>query len=251
MVGQNFNPEVGFLRRANMERTFGQFRFSPRTRRYPSVRRFFSQASYAHIRNRQGRVETRDADIELAAEYQNGDRPFVAYSNTYEFLPAPFTISPGLTLASKGYQFASWRAGMQLGQQRRVAGVLSVERGSFYNGDKTSWSWTRGRVFLTSQVSIEPRLSIDQVTLAEGAFTNTVLGTRTTYTVTPLMFVSALVQYASSSHALSANVRLRWEYSPGSEFFVVWNESRDTQIGSFPELANRALIVKFNRFLRF
>jgi len=46
-------------------------------------------------------------------------------------------------------------------------------------------------------------------------------------------------------------VRLRWEYSPGSEFFVVWNESRDTQLGSLPELANRALIVKFNRFLRF
>jgi Domain of unknown function (DUF5916) len=251
MVGKNFNPELGFVRRANMERSYGQFRFSPRTRRYPSIRRVFSQGSYAYIRNRQGRVETRDADAELAVEYQNGDRPFVAYSNTYEFLPQPFAISSGVTLASKGYQFASTRVGMQLGQQRRIAGVFSVEHGSFYNGDKTSWAWARGRAFITPQLSVEPRVSLDRVKLVEGSFTSTVVGTRATFTATPLMFVSALVQYASASHALSANVRLRWEYTPGSELFVVWNESRDTLLGSFPELANRALIIKVNRLLRF
>ena len=46
--------------------------------------------------------------------------------------------------------------------------------------------------------------------------------------MTPLMFVSALVQYNSGINAVSANVRLRWEYRPGSELFVVYNEERDT-----------------------
>jgi hypothetical protein len=72
-----------------------------------------------------------------------------------------------------------------------------------------------------------------------------------TWTATPLMFTSALVQYNSSSHGLSANVRLRWEYRPGSELFVVFNEERDTNARRFPDLANRALIVKVNRLLRF
>ena len=39
--------------------------------------------------------------------------------------------------------------------------------------------------------------------------------------LTPLMFTSALVQYNSVAHSVSANVRLRWEYQPGSELFVV------------------------------
>ena len=90
-----------------------------------------------------------------------------------------------------------------------------------------------------------------QESLLEGDFTNTLLGSRATYTVTPLMFVSALVQYSSAARAVSANVRLRWEYRPGSEFFVVWNEQRDTLGDRFPTLANRALIVKLNTLFRF
>ena len=68
--------------------------------------------------------------------------------------------------------------------------------------------------------------------------------------MTPLMFVSALVQYNSGSSAVSANVRLRWEYRPGSELFVVLNEQRDTLGPRFPALANRAVIVKINRLFR-
>ncbi len=66
------------------------------------------------------------------------------------------------------------------------------------------------------------------------------------------MFVSALIQYNSSNNALSTNVRLRWEYQPGSELFVVFNEQRDTLTPErFPELENRAFIVKLNRLFRF
>jgi hypothetical protein len=50
---------------------------------------------------------------------------------------------------------------------------------------------------------------------------------------------------------VSANVRLRWEYRPGSEFFLVLNEQRDTTSARFPDLVNRSVIVKFNRLVRF
>ena len=66
------------------------------------------------------------------------------------------------------------------------------------------------------------------------------------------MFVSALVQYNSSNDALSTNVRLRWEYRPGSELFIVYDERRDTLVPtSFPQLENRAFIIKMNRLFRF
>ena len=66
------------------------------------------------------------------------------------------------------------------------------------------------------------------------------------------MFVGALVQHNSSNNALSANVRLRWEYQPGSELFIVYTEQRDTLApGAIPQLENRALVVKINGLLRF
>ncbi len=94
-------------------------------------------------------------------------------------------------------------------------------------------------------------MSYNRVDLPEGRFTTTLVTTRTTYTVTPRMFVSGLLQYNSSAHSLSTNVRLRWEYQPGSELFVVYNEQRDTLTPRFPELDNRALIIKVNRLFRF
>ena len=86
--------------------------------------------------------------------------------------------------------------------------------------------------------------------LPEGEFTVELLDLRAIYTMTPRMFVSALVQYNSESHGLSTNVRLRWEYRPGSELFVVYNEQRDTLTRGFPGLNNRALVVKITRLFR-
>ena len=75
--------------------------------------------------------------------------------------------------------------------------------------------------------------------------------TRVTYTVTPLMFTTALLQYNSGTDSVAVNVRLRWEYQPGSELFIVYSEQRDTLSRSFPDIQNRALIVKINRLFRF
>ena len=69
--------------------------------------------------------------------------------------------------------------------------------------------------------------------------------------MTPLMFTSALVQYNSSRNAVSANISFRWEYRPGSELFIVFNEERDTELHRFTGPTNRAFIVKFNRLFRF
>jgi hypothetical protein len=46
------------------------------------------------------------------------------------------------------------------------------------------------------------------------------------------------------------NARLRWEYRPGSELFIVFNEERDTLAPNFPASRTRALIFKVNRFFR-
>ena len=249
-VGDDFNPEVGFLRRDDMRRNYAQFRFSPRPRSRV-VRKFSGMGSIAYVDNGAGRLETRDQQAEFAIELHNSDRFFVGYGNMYEFLPRPFDISPTVTLPTGGYNFSSVRAGYTFGQQRDGSGTVMVERGTFYNGDKTTVIVNRGRLGLGPQLSIEPRLSLDWVDLVEGSFSSRLIGSRVTYTMTPLMFASALLQFNSGGEIVSANIRFRWEYASGSELFVVVNEERDTFARGFPDLANRSVIVKINRLLRF
>jgi Domain of unknown function (DUF5916)/Carbohydrate family 9 binding domain-like len=250
VVGDDFNPEVGFVRRHDMRRSSALLRFSPRPTRIASVRRFFYQGSLDYIANGSGHLETRESNGEFAIEFQNSDRLTVNVTDSYEFLPRPFPIAPDITLPIGGYHFDNVHLQMNLGQRRKVSGNFALDLGTFYNGHKTTISLSRGRMNAGSRLSLEPAYLLNLVDLAEGSFTSQLVGSRVTYTVTPLMFASALLQYNSSSHAVTANVRLRWEYRPGSEFFVVYNEDRDTLARRFPDLAGRALIVKINRLFR-
>jgi len=65
------------------------------------------------------------------------------------------------------------------------------------------------------------------------------------------MFISALLQYNSRNDSLGTNLRLRWEFQPGSEIFVVYNDQRDTLAPSAWDLNNRALVIKITRLVRF
>ena len=251
VVGDHFNPGVGYVRRDDMRRTFGQLRFSPRPRASTVVRKYSWTGDIALIEDGGGHLESRERSAAFGIEFQNADRFSLEYGGFYEFLPAPFRIASDVTLPVGRYDFHNVRLGFNRAQLHRVSGNLSAEYGTFYDGHKTTLGVGSGRVNLGTRFSVEPTYSINRVDLVQGSFTTHLAGSRATWTATPLMFTSALVQYNSGSRALSANVRLRWEYRPGSELFVVYNEERDTLARRFPDLANRAFIIKVNRLLRF
>ena len=150
-----------------------------------------------------------------------------------------------------GYAFGSGRIGYNVGRNRRISGNASIDSGAFFGGHKTTIALSAARVAVRPQLSIEPSVSLNSVKVVTGEFTTRLVGSRVTYTATPFIFASALIQYNSGSHAVSSNVRLRWEYQPGSELFVVYNDQRDTLGRFFPDLANRAFIVKITRLFRF
>lgn len=249
-IGKDFNPEVGFVRRFDIRRNFALFRFSPRPKAAKLVRRYFSAGSITYTENGAGRLETRIIDGEFAVEFQNSDRLVAGLNDDYEFLRVPFAVAPGFSIPVGGYSFFTTRAGYTFGQQRPIAGAVLIERGGYYEGERTTITLSRSRTRLTPQFSIEPNVSLNMVDLPGGSFTAKVIGARATYTMTPLMFASAFVQYGSATHGVSANVRFRWEYRPGSELFVVYNEERDTRLDFAKANRTRSLILKVNRLFR-
>ena len=250
VVGRGFNPEIGFLRRDDFERSFAALRFSPRPLSIEAIRKLTWDAHLDHIADRAGLLETREQLGHFGIEFESSDMFDVTWTRSYEFLKEPFEIAPAVVLPVDGYDFEQVEVMLTLGQQRAFTGALAVAHGSFYSGDKTSISLSRGRQEVTPRLSLEPGLSFNWIDLPQGRFSTELVTARATYTLSPLMFVSALVQYNSSTASLGANVRLRWEYHPGSELFVVYNEARDTLRPGRPELQDRALIVKFNRLFR-
>ena len=250
-VGADFRPEVGFVRRHDFRRNFMEGRFSPRPLSIASIRKFLFQGSLDYTTDGAGLLETRARQGLFGIEFENGDMFFAGTTDSYELLKQSFPMTPAITIPAGAYRFTNTRIVYAPGQQRTVSGGLSFDRGGFFGGERTGVGYTFGRIYLSSQLNVEPSLSFNWLELPEGDFRTDLVSVRTTYTLTPRMFVAALVQYNSTLDSLGTNLRFRWEYQPGSELFVVYTDERDTLDPRGPFLENRAFVVKATRLLRF
>ena len=251
LVGDHFNPEVGFLRRDDFRRTFATGQYSPRPRSIEAVRQFTVSGSLDYIENGTGQVETRIAQSRFQTEFENSDQFGVDVQDNYELLVRPFQVASDVTIPVGVYDFRDVFASYSMGAQRRFSGTFTFQRGEFFSGHITTVGYRRGRIEITPQFSFEPSISINRIDLPEGLFTATLVTSRVTYTLTPRVFFGGLLQYNNGTNSLSTNLRLRWEYQPGSELFVVYNDLRDTTLRGTPLLENRAFVVKFTRLFRF
>ena len=250
VVEPNFLPEVGFVRRTDMKRNFGLLRFSPRPASIKYVRRFNAQTSLLYVTDVHNRLDTRALTAMFETEFTNSDGVSVIAVDNFERLIQPFNVA-GINIPSGLYNFRNVQVAYAGGQQRKISGAVGYEAGTFYNGNRQAINVVGARVQITPQISLEPSLSLNFVDLPQGDFTATVVRSRATYTVTPRMFVSGIVQYNSTTASAGSNLRLRWEYAPGSELFVVYTDDYDTdaRTGLTP-LRNRAFVVKVNRLFR-
>ena len=256
LVGDNFNPEVGFLRRDDFRRTYLQAKYAPRPAGIEAVRQFTFGGSYDYFETVAGVAETELAQANFQIEFENSDRFSADVQRAYEFLDVPWerVLGTDYMIPAGEYVFRDYYVSYSMGAQRRLSGNLSLQHGEFYNGEITSMGYSRGRIEVTPQFSFEPSISVNRVRLPDAEFTAPLAITRLTYTFNPRVFFSGLVQFNPTQEVVSTNLRLRWEYRPGSELFVVYNDQRDTVLvpdQRFPMLQNRAFVVKFTRLFRF
>ena len=249
-VGDNFNPEVGFVRRDDMRRSAGSLRFSPRPESIDWVRRFTWEANLEYIENGASVLETRVQNGRFNIEFENSDQVSIDGTRNFERLDRARRIA-GVLIPAGGYTFDDWQVRYQMGQQRRFSGTLTYQQGGFYDGTIKAYGLSGARLSVTERLSVEPSLSVNRVTREGDVTTSNVYRVRTDYGFSPRMFVSGLVQYGTSDELYSSNLRFRWEYRPGSELFVVYTDERDAGRGGYPDLRNRAFVVKINRLWRY
>ena len=256
LVGDDFNPEIGFVRRKGFRQTSLGGRFSHRPESIDWLRRLTFQLSLGYFENeRIGFVESRDRRGRFQMELESGDNFGLGYTDTFENLLEETEIS-GAMVPAAGYSFQDVEASYQFGPQRPISGGVSVRRGRFYSGDLTSARLSGGRIEVLPHLTLEPSLEFNWIDLPElqefeGQFNQHVARSRVTYSLSPRTFLSGLVQYNAGNDTFSGNLRLRWEWAPGSELFLVYTEERNTDVlDRWSQLLNRGFVIKVNRLLR-
>jgi Domain of unknown function (DUF5916)/Carbohydrate family 9 binding domain-like len=247
-VGANFKPQVGLVRRSAFRQSQASARFSPRPG-WRGVRKISYEVDETYLTDFDNAPESKSLQGTVGLDFENSDGISFGVSRDFERLDTPFNLGGSVAVPVGQYAFAHWAASYTLGQQHRVSGTLSTDSGHYYDGTLTTVAWT-GRIGLSRQLYAEPTISWNRVRVPEGPADTNLASSRITYTISPRMFTSALIQYQSRTHTITSNARLRWEYRPGSELFIVYSDGRNTLHRGFPELANRSFVVKVTRLFR-
>jgi hypothetical protein len=255
VVGDAFNPEIGFVRRDDFRQSSASARLSPRPRSISWIRQITLSANANYLENERSHlVESRDWGGQFSVQFENSDQFTAGFTDNYENLVSNARIS-GATVPAGRYSFREGQVSFRLGPQRFFSANLSASYGHYYGGSITSAGLGGGRIEVTPQVSVEPSVSFNWIdlpnALVPGRYDQHVAVTRVTYTMSPRAYVSGLVQYNSRSHVVSGNFRFRWEWAPGSELFLVYTEDRNTDVfDRWSALSNRGLVIKVNRLFR-
>ena len=250
VVGEGFDPGLGFLRRRDFQRNYAEARFSPRPRSISWLRKIGGTGSLDYTTDNDGNLETRIFALRSDVELENGDSAQFQLARNREVLHEEFRLAGDLAVAAGAHDFDYASLSYRAGPQRPISGTFAYQQGGFFSGTRRELAW-RGRLEVVPHLIVEPIISLNWIALPDGDYDTRLVASRINYNLSPRSFLAAFLQYNSAANSLSTNIRFRWEYQPGSDIYLVYNSVRDTLMPGYPELDTQAFIVKFTRLFRF
>jgi hypothetical protein len=228
-VQENFDPEIGFVPRADSRQIKSSFRYRPRPST-PWIRMFSMGPRVTYLMDQSGTLQTRDAEVSVFTNLEIGDWIGVRVRDRYEYLDEAFDIHEEIEVPVGEYRFTNVGLNLFASDARRMSGGGSVETGQFFDGKRHRFSG-EFRYKLNGRLALESNYEINRINLPNGNFTTNRFSNRFLYSFTPDFYVRGLVQWNSKDELVGGNLLLNYRYLPGSDLFLVYNQSWDTEGG--------------------
>ena len=264
-IGDGFDPSLGFVPRPGVQIINFNVNFQPRPKRPIlglHVRQMFNEFLNTVVTDLDGKWESyRIFTAPVNWRLESGDRFEFNFVPTGERLTAPFEIADGGVLQPGDYHWTRWRLEGGLASKRKLSGQLTWWFGDFYTGRldelTVTASWKPSPLFI-----VELNGTRNNGRLAEGDFTQEVIGARFRINVSPDFQLNSYLQYDEGDDSFGTNTRVRWTFSPLGELFVVYNHNldRDLVVGDVPGslldrrrwgFASNELLVKLQYAFRY
>ena len=147
-----------------------------------------------------------------------------------------FDVSGDVDIPADTYEWMRYVLSMSTAGKRRVAGAVTVETGSYYNGDLDTIEARltfKPSAFFTLELTAERndgevRALVNHSAsgeLVKTSFAEVLYGVRFQLDISPNMQFSSFTQYEKPGHELSSNNKLRWSFDTHGDIFVVYNHN--------------------------
>ena len=235
-IGEDFNPEVGFVRRTGIRRFRGDASYTPWPDKFgireiqigPEIDIVLTQGNDLTQENK---LDTQDLIFDTQLEFQTGDDIGFQVKNTTENLNHSFGIQ-GVSIPVDDYNFTSFQISGRTSSARMIAAQVQVELGEFYHGTRRGFL-IDATARPTARLSIEPFIEFNRIVLPEEEFDANAFGGRIGYSFSTTLFAKLFSQWSTDRDVLSANFLINYIYRPGSDIYLVFDQSYDTRDGGF------------------
>ena len=227
-IGEDFNPEVGYIQRRDVRRFRGDASYTPWPGKF-GIREIQIGPEIDLVLTQENELETQEITFDTRFEFETGEDLGFQVKNTTENLDRNFRIQ-GVNIPTDDYNFTSFQTSIRTSSSRMIAARMQVEFGEFYHGTR--------RGFLidaiarpTARLSIEPFIEFNRITLPDEEFDANAFGGRIGYSFSTTLFTKLFTQWSTDRDVFSANFLVNYIYRPGSDFYLVFDQSYDTRDG--------------------
>jgi len=264
-IGEDFNPEAGFVARTGIENTETALGWSWRS----------DTALVRQVEPHMRLNYTTDQDHELATRRQHWATTFemrdsssveIAWNPAFDRLDETFVLDEEdmVEVRPGEYSMDTYFVHWEGDESRLISASIFYEWGDFFDGDISSLDLgvvARLSKYLRASLSLN-QTAIDLPARADDAadpndtslpaseFDFTLIQGQIGARFTTTLFLDALLQYNTDIEDFSSDLRLNWKYRPGSDIYVVYRERRDIE-GETTDLTDRVFTVKWTYQLAF
>jgi hypothetical protein len=248
-VGEQFNAEMGYIRRVDTQNTRVKGGWTPRPR-WRGVRQVTLGGLVDNYATHQGGTESRTSDAQFGVSFNDTSVLTFDAIRDFDQLTDPFPLGNGVIPVGE-YRWTTGQVAYTSSPRHRVTGSGLVQTGTYYNGDKTTVGGSLGLLPMETLL-VEVAYNRNHIGLpATPTYITNTVSTRVSYSFSPTLFVKGFVQYNDARKLASLNLLLWSIYRPGSDFYVVYNQGWDTNLpgGTPTRVRNRSLSVKLTYWL--
>ena len=244
-VGQDFNPEVGFLSRSNFRRANGFVMRRIRPDDMWGLLEIRPHVSYTGYWDFDGFQESGLLHNDIHWEFRNGYEFHTGVNFTREGVKEAFEIIDGVTIQPDTYDHAEVALVFHTNQAAPLSFTLRSTVGGRFGGDRFSLAPTINfRIGETFSSELSYNYNEFDLPVPGGEFEANLARLRLSYSFTPKILLQALVQYNELDDILGTNLRFSWLRSANTGLFLVYNEVDER--GFSDRTAGREIILKYS-----
>ncbi len=230
-IQNNFNPEIGFIRRRNYRMYYTELQFNPRPKWLPFFRNLvFKPVDVNYYLNSEtNKVESVYYEWRpLGFVTKSGEFFEFNVQHIFDKLDEPFEIQDEVVIPIGKYWNNRLEVQAATFRGRKLSAFAEVSWGGFYTGRRTAVE-----IFPTYNINKHWNLSgnwlRNYVNLTEGQFVTDEFGARIMYAYNPKLNTSLFGQWNTEDEEALLNFRINWIPKIGTDFYFVINQSISTR----------------------